>query len=269
MELIRTELYGESRTRKDLSDFTMSERFYEPYFRTPEHAHDKALFCLVLDGSYTETYGSQHRECSRATALFHVSGDPHAEYFHSFGGHSFIVEIENNWMDMVREQILFPNISSDFNYGVLPKLGAKLYREFLTRDAFSPLVIEGLMLEIVGETGRQVSSRSMLTVPAWIKKAENYLRERCSEPFSLQEVADHVGVHSVHLAKTFRKFHQTTVGSYLRKIRLEHARNQIINTQKPLAEISFEFGFSDQSHFSRLFKSEFGLSPRQFRKNHR
>ncbi len=107
----------------------MSERFYEPYFRTPEHAHDKALFCLVLDGSYTETYGSQHRECSRATALFHVSGDPHAEYFHSFGGHSFIVEIENNWMDMVREQILFPKYFIGFQL----RSSSKTWRKALPR----------------------------------------------------------------------------------------------------------------------------------------
>ena len=265
MDFINSNLYGESRTSKRLQDFTLSERFYPPNFRTPEHAHEKALFCLVLDGGYTETYGSKRRECSRSTALFHASGDPHAEYFHSSGGHSFIVEIENNWMNMIRDQISFPDISSDFTCGILPQLGAKLYREFLTRDAHSPLIIEGLMLEIVGETARQLSACKRSTAPLWIKKAENYLRERSSEPFSLQEVAEHCGVHSVHLAKTFRKFHRTTVGSYLRRIRLEKARQQLITSDATLAEISNCSGFSDQSHFTRLFKLEFGMTPRQFR----
>lgn len=263
---INSNLFGESLQRQKVSAFTLTERFYPPFFKTPEHSHENALFCLVLKGNYTETYGKKRRECLPSTALFHASDDPHAEYFHAQGGHSFIVEIEQNWIKNIRQQINFPNITADFRNGNLPQLGAKLYREFQRFDAVSPMIIEGLMLEITGETARQTFEKKYQK-PFWLKKVETYLQERFTETFSLDEIADFAGIHPVHLAQTFRKFHQTTIGNYLRRIRLENARRQLVETKKTLAEISLNNGFSDQSHFSRLFKSEFGITPNQYRQN--
>jgi len=265
--MVKTDLYGEPLKKRKVSAFTLTERFYPPFFKTPEHSHNDALFCLVLEGNYTETYGHKKRECLPATALFHASDDPHAEHFHENGGHSFIVEIDQKWISNLRDEIGFPNISSNFRNGNLPQLGAKLYREFRKFDSLSPLIIEGLVLEITGETARQSLFNEKHQKPVWLGKAESYLEERYSEPFSLKEVANHVNIHPVHLAQTFRKFHRTTVGNYLRQIRLENARQNLIKTQKTLTEISYENGFSDQSHFTRLFKKEFGITPNEYRQN--
>jgi AraC family transcriptional regulator len=264
-----TDLYGKPLKQKQVSAFTLTERFYPPHFRTPEHAHHDALFCLVLDGNYTETYGQKKRECLPSTALFHASDDPHAEHFHEQGGHSFIVEIDKDWISKIREEIKFPNISVDFKNGNLPQLGSKLYREFQKFDSLSPLIIEGLILEITGETARQSLFREKHQKPFWLKEVESYLAERYAEPFSLKEVAKFANIHPVHLAQTFRKFNQTTVGNYLRQIRLENARQNLIQTNKTLTEIAYRNGFSDQSHFTRLFKSEFGITPNQYRQDFR
>lgn len=259
-------LFGESLKREKVAAFTLSERFYPPFFKTPEHAHENALFCLVLKGNYTETYGRKRRECVPSTALFHASDDPHAEHFHAQGGHSFIVEINQNWIRKIREQMNFPNVTIDFRSGNLPYLGAKLYREFQKFDAFSPLIVEGLMLEITGETARQIFSRKHHR-PLWLKRVENYLHERFTESFSLDELASFAEIHPVHLAQTFRKFHQTTIGDYLRRLRLKNALRHLSETNKTLAEIAFDNGFADQSHFTRLFKREFGTTPNRYRRN--
>lgn len=265
---MNSNLFGESLKREQVSAFTLTERFYPPFFKTPPHAHENALFCLVLKGNYTETYGRHERECVPLTALFHASDDPHAEHFHERGGHSFIVEIEQNWIRNIRQQIDFPNVTADFKDGHLPKLGARLYREFQRFDTVSPMIIEGLMLEITGETARRTFEKKHHK-PVWLKKAEHYLQDRFAETFSLTEIADFVEIHPIHLAQTFRKFHQTTIGNYLRQIRLENARRELCETKKTLTEIAFDNGFSDQSHFSRLFKREFGTTPTEYRQNFR
>lgn len=265
---INTNLFGKSLKRQKVSAFTLSERFYPPFFKTPEHAHKNALFCLVLKGNYTETYGNRRRECVPSTALFHASDDPHAEHFREKGGHSFIVEIERNWIEKIREQVNFPNITADFKNGNLPYLGAKLYREFRKFDTVSPLIVEGLMLEITGETARQ-SFVQKNQAPIWLKKVENLLRERFNEQISLTEIAEFVNIHPVYLAQSFRKYRQTTIGNLLREIRLENAQRDLIKTRKSLAEIAFDNGFSDQSHFTRLFKREFGATPNEYRQNFR
>ena len=261
----KTKLFGESLQRQKVSAFTLSERFYSPFFSTPKHAHDNALFCLVLKGSYTETYGRKRLDCLPSTLLFHAGDFPHAENYHDQGGHSFIVEIEKIWLANIRDQINFPTFSIDFKNGNLPQLGAKLYQEFRRFDALSPMIIEGLMLEIAGETARQTFEKKN-QIPMWLKKVEALLLDRFNEQISLNEIAEFVNIHPVHLAQSFRKFRQTTIGNYLREIRLENAKKDLIETNQTLSEISFNNGFSDQSHFSRLFKQKFGVTPSQFRK---
>ena len=141
-----TQLHGSVRKQRKVSRFTLTEREYEPNFRIPEHSHENALFCLVLRGGYRERYGVRSRVCHPATALFHASEDPHSESFFDSGGASLIVEIENGWMDEIRDVIDFPRISADFDAGPVPRLASKLYREFRNDDFASSTIIEGLML---------------------------------------------------------------------------------------------------------------------------
>ncbi len=265
--MVKTSLFGRPLNRQKVSHFTLTERVYPPFFKTPEHVHEHALFCLVLKGNYTETYGRKQRECMPATVLFHASDDPHAEHFHENGGRSFIVEINRHWIKNIREQFDFPDITANFENGNLPQLGTKLYQEFQRFDSLSPLIIEGLMMEITGETARQSIFTRKNQKPLWLKKVEDHLRERFAENLSLRQIADFVEIHPVHLAQTFRKFHRITIGNYVRQIRLESARNQLIKTSKSLTEIAYNTGFSDQSHFTRLFKREFGVPPNDYRKN--
>ena len=264
--IAKTKLFGESLQKQKVSAFTLSERFYSPFFYTPKHAHENALFCLVLKGSYTETYGRKRLDCLPSTLLFHAGDFPHAEHYHDQGGHAFIIELEQKWLANIREQINFPTFSIDFRNGNLPQLGAKLYQEFRRFDLLSPLIIEGLMLEIAGETARQTFEKKN-QIPLWLKKVENLLQERFNEQILLTEIAEFVQIHPVHLAQSFRKYRNTTVGNYLREIRLEKSRQELIETKKTLSEISFNNGFSDQSHFSRLFKQKFGITPNQYRQN--
>jgi len=66
--------------------------------------------------------------------------------------------------------------------------------------------------------------------------------------------------------RDFELIYKSTPGHWLSQKRLELARNLIENTDKSLFDVMLESGFENQAHFSKAFKSKYGLSPLQFRK---
>ncbi len=258
-------LHGQELRRHKIGAFTLGERLYPAYFQTPRHSHDLALFCFVVQGGFTETYGSRTRDCEPSTFLFHAPGESHAEHFYRSGGCSFIVEIEPYWLERVREHSRVINTSADFDSGVITLLATRLYKEFLELDDISPLVIEGLMFEMLGETSRSAKSASALQPPRWLEQARQLLHDRFAEPLTLAEIAKTVGIHPVHLSQVFHKHYHCTVGLYIRQRRIEFACQMLANTNIPLSEIALAAGFSDQSHLTRTFKRYMGMPPSQYR----
>jgi len=260
-------LYGDSLRSRKVACFDLSERIYPPGYKTPRHSHGRALFCFVIQGDYTETYGTRTRECKSSNLLFHPAGELHAEHFHEAGGRSFIIEIEQPWLERVREQCTIEDRSADFSGGEIELLGRKLYKEFALSDDASTLVIEGLMLEMVGEASRRGPADAAGRRPRWLRQAKELLRERFAERLTLADVAKTVGVHPVHLAQTFHKSYSCTVGDYVRQLRIEYACHELATSDLPIVAIALAAGFCDQSHFTRTFKRCVGVAPSHYRES--
>lgn len=258
--------YGEALRSRKVASFELSERVYPPGFRTPRHAHKRALFCFVMAGNYTEEYGGRTRECKSSTLLFHPPDELHAEQFHDAGGRSFIIEMEPGWLAQVGQRLNVADNSADFESGVFEMLARRLYREFAQPDCASPLIIEGLMMEMLGETVRRPATERHKP-PRWLLLARELIHARFTENLSLAEVAGNVGVHPVYLAQTFHKIYQCTIGDYVRRLRIEYACHELAASGRPIVEIALAAGFCDQSHFARTFKRAIGTAPSQYRES--
>lgn len=258
--------FGSDLKSCNVAGLMLAERTYAPGFRTPRHSHENAFFCLILQGRSTETYSTRTRECNPHTLLFHPADELQSEHFHSSGGRCFIIELEHAWADRLGDYAAVLQASAGYRGGTLNALAAKLYKEFRGADEASPLVIEGLMLEMLGEGHRLFRAVSGRKPPRWLNEVTEHLRARFAETSRLNDLARMVSVHPVHLAQAFRHHHRCTVGEYVRQLRLEFACRQLITSGMPLSEVALRCGFSDQSHFTRTFKRHTGMSPSQFRK---
>ena len=265
VQLLPGRYYGETLRSRRISSFELSERVYSPGYHTPQHTHKQALFCFVMQGHYTENYEGKTRECTSSTLLFHPPGEMHAEHFHEAGGRSFIVEIAPEWLAHVQEQLPVTGGSADFHGGVFELLARKMYREFTHEDCASSLIIEGLMMEMLGEMTRRRTTTIGHESPRWLQQAKTLLQARFAENLTLADVAQTVGVHPVHLAQTFRKTYHYTVGEFVRRLRIEYACHELIASARPIVDIALAAGFCDQSHFTRTFKRAVGTAPSQYR----
>jgi AraC family transcriptional regulator len=82
---------------------------------------------------------------------------------------------------------------------------------------------------------------------------------------TISSIAESVGVHPGYLAAEFRRIYQTTIGEYMRKLRVDFACREIARTGVPLVQIALESGFSNQSQFCTTFKRVTGMTPAAYR----
>ncbi|WP_046243761.1 chromate resistance protein ChrB domain-containing protein [Hymenobacter terrenus] len=108
--------------------------------------------------------------------------------------------------------------------------------------------------------------------PAWATQLRELIQDHLDTNLSLRltDVADTVQVNPTYLSREFaRHFDNLSFGEYIRKLRIEKALHLLDTTRYSLAEIAYLTGFSDQSHFTRIFKQHTGQSPSAHRKQQR
>lgn len=247
-----------------IDGLTLSETAYQPNLNLPRHSHSTAYFSFVLQGSFTETYG--RRSCRRnpLTLVFHPAGERHSNCFHT-ATRGFNLQMENQWIERVKQYSSLTDRSADFQGGFASQSAMKLYREFCQLDDLSPLIIEGLTLEILGETARRSNDRTENIPPTWLVRARELLNDQFRENFTLARISEIVATHETHLAREFRRFYGCTIGEYVRRLRIEFACREPLLSNASLTEIALSAGFFDQSHFARTFKSQTGMTPLAYR----
>jgi AraC family transcriptional regulator len=257
--------FGECLRSFSAAGLLLTERAYPPRFTIPPHTHACSSLCLAVQGSFTETCAGRVWGCSLRTLFLRLRGEVHADRFGEAGGRVFGVELGPAWPARIAQLPQSLERPAAFE-GPCLGLALKLHYEFRMEDPASPLIAEGLVLEILGEACRAAWSPRDAAVPRWLRKARDLLQDRYRQPPSLAELADEVGVHPVHLARVFRRSYGCTIGEFVRRLRIDSACRELALPGRSLVEVALRSGFYDQSQFCRTFKRHVGMTPSQFRR---
>jgi AraC family transcriptional regulator len=95
-------------------------------------------------------------------------------------------------------------------------------------------------------------------------RARAYMEAHIGEPLRLCDIARAAHLSRSHFARAFRISTGLSVMTYLRRLRIEKAKAQLIGSEASIAEVSAMLGFAHHSHFTRLFRREVGMTPRLF-----
>ncbi|MGG8497748.1 helix-turn-helix domain-containing protein [Tenacibaculum sp. TC6] len=97
-----------------------------------------------------------------------------------------------------------------------------------------------------------------------IRKAKDIIISKMSEPPTLQELANEVGLNLKKLKEGFKQIYGDTVYSFLFDYKMEHARKLLESNQYNVNEVGLQVGYSTSSHFIAAFKKKFGTTPKQY-----
>lgn len=125
------------------------------------------------------------------------------------------------------------------------------------------------LLDIFGKHLSLIANKMVLqdaeAEPPMIRRAKAYIAGHHADPVGLNEVAKAMHVSTFYFCKMFKKATGITFTDYLGRVRVEKAKNLLLNPHLRVSEIAYAVGFQSLTHFNRVFRELTGESPTSFR----
>lgn len=106
--------------------------------------------------------------------------------------------------------------------------------------------------------------RAMDTRP--IRQAKQIMQARFREPLTLEAVSQQVGFHPAYFSMLFKKVTGENFLEALSAIRMDAAKQLLMDGNLGVNDVALSVGYSDVKHFTKLFKKTMGLTPNEYRK---
>ena len=248
----------------------VTRAWFAPGLRLQPHAHATASVAVVLKGGWEGELDRRTSNLGRGdTVLVTPAGARHWNAFFPAETEVIVVELEPERSRLPPEYRSLLSEPATLHRRGLGGLAARLAAELRAPDAHSPLLSEGLALELLATVARASGSERGSGRPAWLDRAEECLRGGLSRGWTLDALSREVEVEPARLLRAFRRFLESTPADYLRQLRVDEARRLLSDTERPIADIALETGFTDQSHLTRVFRRSLGETPAAFRRRFR
>ena len=256
---------GEQCEAVDLNGFSLAEFVDRPEDDVPRHSHENAHFWFVLKGFYRTTADGVSAICSPPTVIFNPAGTTHRDRFHTRGGRFLTLSVAPALIGRIGGHGALAQHAVGFESGELPWLGRRLYEELRQRDELSPIVLEGVALELLAHAVRERTRRAQ-SRELWLRRALQLIHDCYLEKLTVQGIAMAVGVRPLVLGRSFRKAFGCSPGEMLRRRRVDRAEELLRRRDLPLAEIALACGFADQAQLTKAFRRITGSTPGRYRR---
>ena len=160
----------------------------------------------------------------------------------------------------------FPNDGELLEKGMLLYDALYSWARHLQKEKHTQQPFENLLLNVFSNYLKKKET-SKKKIPAWAQELKEIIQDHIDTSLSLKEISKGLDISPSYLSREFSKyFEDLSFGEYIRKQRIEKAIELMADPSYSLTEISYLTGFSDQSHFTRIFSKSTGQSPSTYRK---
>jgi AraC-like DNA-binding protein len=161
----------------------------------------------------------------------------------------------------------FENDQEQLEKGMILYDALYSWAKYLQKEKHTQQPAENLLLNVFN-TFLKNKPGSKKKTPAWARELKELIQDHIDTNLSLKELSKGLEINPSYLSREFSKyFEDLSFGEYIRKLRIEKAMDLIQSSTCSLTEIAYLTGFSDQSHFTRIFKKHTGRSPSAYKKN--
>lgn len=141
------------------------------------------------------------------------------------------------------------------------------WARYLQKEKHTQQPFEDLLLNIFNKFIKEKQGKGK-KIPAWAQELKDMIQDHIDTSLNLKELSKDLSINPSYLSREFSKhFDNLSFGEYIRKQRIEKAIGLMASPSYSLTDIAYLTGFSDQSHFTRIFKQHTGVNPSEYRKN--
>ncbi len=250
----------------------------------PVHWHTPMEIIMPLEGGYTVQIGDDMVYLNDGDIIFIASGVIH-KLIAPTEGKRLIMQIEWSAVSKIKElnsilTLISPAItltagaSGDIHSNIR-KMLLDIADEYQTDSFLSEAVIYSKVLEVLVLIGRHHTASSCHFNVGRHKQQEylerflsicEYIDAHCTEDITLDEIAKIAGFSKYHFTRLFKQFTNNTFYKYLNQKRIELALTLLADPKISITETAMQSGFANPSTFIRVFKTEKGCTPTEFRR---
>jgi YesN/AraC family two-component response regulator len=126
--------------------------------------------------------------------------------------------------------------------------------------------VQALEYQMLNDFIKVLRKNKEYTYNSLINRVISYIRKNIESNLTLQDIADHVGVHPNYLSAAFKREVGKTLSEYITEHKIAAIKLYINHTNLSISEISYTFNFNHLTYFSRFFKKHAGLTPMDYRR---
>jgi AraC-like DNA-binding protein len=139
------------------------------------------------------------------------------------------------------------------------------WAKHLQKEKHTQNPVDHLFIDVFNKFIKQKAAQKK--TPDWVKELKEIIQDQIDTNLSLTDISKSLDIHPSYLSREFSKhFNNLSFGEYIRKLRIEKAIELIKAGSYSLTEVAYLTGFSDQSHFTRIFKQHIGKNPSAYKK---
>jgi AraC-like DNA-binding protein len=224
------------------------------------HEHHNLSFCFVVKGDYEETTRHRTFTCRPGDVVVKTADVRHLNTFGHLGAVCLLLEISEEFLED-SAGLIEPELNGPVRNHHLSRIGIELREELQAGDQLTPFMLEGLALRSLVSVLRlgRTKSKQQSQVEA--------IRQLLDTGAGVEELTRQYLTASERkvVRRLFYETEGCSIDTYALRRRAFRAFDELLNTDRSLAEIASGSGFYDQAHFTKVFTALFGVTPGRLR----
>ena len=229
---------------------------------------DSILLVYVIDGAFTFRSTGGELQTAKKNDLVVINCYESHEYFTESNVEFMWVHIDGPNAKEICKEIIDTdgNLLRSAKYKSVKENVYRIFNDFKGVTHLSEHELSTIIYEVLMELLNPIKAKDENLYEENVSAAKSYILEHLNENISISALAKISNMSPTHFSRTFKRYTSFSPYEYVISVRLNKAKEYLLNTDMSISQIAFKTGFNSTANFIYCFTTNEGVSPSKFRK---